>query len=551
MAAIDQYLQQSNQNRDEARVRGNELYDYNRARSNNYYDPLEEEYRQRADSAYGTLLDTPGYDAGESAGIMGDPRAAFQYYNPDQLSADVDRGNAAVSGAASDYGSGLRTAADRTGTSLRGAADNLGSGLRTAASDYGAGVRDAASRARTGLNAATDDQTNWQNDVYGYLRGENEGALGEYGDALGNATDRDRLALSSDFSDRYQMSPQEAQGIKDVAAQTTSGQYAKMVQSAKMRAAAQGNTSPAALAAIEEELGRTGAAEAGDAASRAALQANAEAASRRRDIESMRLGTEQDLANRGTSNAGNLYSARQGSARDLAGLEQQGIQSVAGNRINSAGKLADLDYNAADTAGRYGYSAAETGGKYGYDAENTAADQGYRAADSGGQANTDAAKYGANSRIAINSANQATGQGLATQADTARSARTGQVANQRITGQNTYRGYVSDQQGRQQQGSQNAGSQTINAYGTQGGLQNQATGQGMQGAQAKDNKPGILDKVLGAAGGVMTGVGALKTAFEHGGIADKPTLAMIGERGPEKVIKLKKFGRYGMSNCAA
>lgn len=550
MATIDKYIGKSDENRDQSNIRGNEIYNYQRGRAS-YYDPLEEQYRQQADTAYSDLNQTPGYTSEETAGIMGDPDAAFRYYNPDQLSSDMTQGNREVADAATNYGGGIRSAADRTGTGLRGAATGIRSDVYGAANDIGTGVTAAADRARGDLAAPSQDQTNWQNGVYGYLRGENEGSLDEYGNALDSTADRGKLGLSTDFAKNYDLSDEDVQGIKNAASQSTAGQYRKMSDQAAMRAAAEGNTSPAALAAIQEQLGREGAIQAGNAASTAALAANSERAARRKDVEGMRLNTEQDISNRGTANAGSLYGARSGSAKDLASLEQQGIQSITGNRQQGATTAANLGYNAADTAGKAKMDAAGTAGQYGYSAEAGAADKDYQAADQSGQAGMDASKFGANNRQQVDTANQTVGQGLATGADAARSGRTTGVANTRIGGQTTYRGYLTDQQKQAQTGSQGAASNEINAYGTQGNLANQATGTQIQAASAKDAQPGTFSKILGAATGVASG---LLSKFEDGGVITEPTLGIVGENGPEQVVKVgrerSRFGRYGMPIAA-
>jgi hypothetical protein len=544
MAAIDQYLTQSRADRDRAIARGDEIYLDQRDRSR-YYNQNEEGYRQQGDEAYNQLRDTPGYTDEEARGIGGDPNAAFKYYNPDELTADMERGNADVFGAGSAYGGGVRDAAGRTGTNLRGAAAGNRTDLYGAADDLGTGVRGAAQRAKGNFSAPTDDQLSWQGGVYNYMRGENEGALDEYGNALEGTTDRDKLALSQDFTNNYAMTPEEEQGIVDAASQTTAGQYRKMADQAKMRAAAQGNTSPAALAAIEQQLGREGAAEGGDAATRAKLQANTERANRLRDIEGMRLGTEQDLSTRGQQNSGNIYGARSSGARDLATMEQQGISDVTSNRLKGAQSAADLDYAAELAGGQARTNAASNAAKYNYDAEAGASDADYRAADSGGKANMEAVQYGSDNRQKVATGNQQTGQGLATAADTSRVNRTAGIADKRIAGQQGYRDYLTGQQARQQQGGQNADSNQINTFGTQGGLQSQSTGQAIQGQTAQNS----IDKQPGE--GERIGMGLVKAFFADGGVVTEPTMGVVGENGPERVVKLgpgrSRFPRYGMS----
>lgn len=527
------FLDQSVQNRDRFNQQGDELAQYLRDEGG-YYDTNERAYQRQADEAYQELRDEPGYTAGELAGVYGDPNAAFRYYNPDQLTADTYQGIGDTANAATSYGAGIRQASDRTGESLRGAATGgieglrraaggLQTGMRAAADEYGTGLTSAVDQMRGSMTAPADNQLSWQGGVYNYLRGENEGGLGEYSDKLVSATDRARLGLDTDFANEYRLDDSEMQSFRDVAASATRGQYDKMAAEAEMRAAAAGNTSPAAIAAIKQRLAVQGAAEAGDSATRAALAANQERASRERDIEGMRLGAERDLSSRETANAGNIYEGRTAGARTLADMEMRGIDSATSNRLKSASDLGRYGFDAAEATGRARMDAAKTGGIYGYNAEQGGADLGYkaasdigdydyRAAEQGGQAGINATRYGSDIRLANTRGNQSTGQELATGADTAGVARSTNIANARRAGQADYRGYLTDAQKTAQAGGQATQGQRIQAYGTQGGLVNDATSTGMRGAQAQDAKPSGFSKVLGAVSGVASVIPGVGTA---------------------------------------
>ena len=526
------YSEQGDENRNRFIRRGDEQEQYLRDEGG-YYDTNERAYQQQADEAYQELRNEPGYSEAERGGIYGDPNAAFKYYDPDQLSQDAAQGSGAVTNAATNYGVGIRDAANRAGGSLRGAASsgteglrraagNLGTGMRTAADEYGADLGSAVERMRPGMEAPSNDQLAWQGGVYNYLKGENEGGLNEYGNKLESATSRDRLGLSKNFATDYAFTDTDGQNMKDIAAQATAGQYRKMGDQARLRAAAQGNTSPAAMAAIEANLGAQGAAEAGDAATRAAMAANQERARRVQDIEGMRLGAERDISGRQTANAGNLYEGRSRGSQNLANMEMQGIESATGNRMKTAGDLAKYGYEAADSTGRARMDAAKLGGEYGYKAESEGADLGYKAAadssgydykaaDMGGQADMDATRYGADTKLATDRYNQATGQGLATGADAAGVARSAKIADTQRAGEADYRGYLTDAQKSAQAGGQATQSQRIQSSGTQGGLVNDATATGMKGAIERDKRPSGIEKtvamVTGAANAYSGGEG--------------------------------------------
>lgn len=545
MAAVDQYLQQANANRAQYQQQGTNI-DNQLQNKLGYYNGNEANYQNQADTAYADLAQTPGYTGGESSAITGNPNAAFNYYDPNGLKNLTSQGNANFAGSTADYRGDLTNSAAAADSGVGLAADRLQGQDVQAAGQWGTGVTNAAQAAQTNLNAPANAEEGNLGGVYGYLKGANDQSVGGYGSALNGAVDPSKLGLSSSFANNYAMSPEEIQNVKNVAAQTTAGQYSKMSDQAKMQAAAQGNTSPAALAAIEQNLGRQGAIDAGNAASTAELSANAQAAQRAQNLEQMRLGTAQDISSRQTANAGNLYNAQAGAAQNLAGLESQGIQGVAGTRQAGAAQGANLGYTAANTGGQAMYDAANSGGQANLTAAQYQGNMGYNAANTGGQAALTSGQYSANRDLATAQGNQSTGQTLAANADNTASARATGIANQRITGQNNYRGYLTGQQGTAQQGSETASGQQIQNFGTTAGAQNQATSTAVQGQLGQDQ----IDKQPGE--GERIGMGLTKTFFAEGGVATKPTLAVIGERRPEMVVPLGKprFGRYGMPRAA-
>src|SRR5215471_1964428 len=298
MANVDDWItrakqqqQEADENRRLSNTRGDDISNYLQSREG-YYGNNEEDYRSRADRAFQDISDRPGYSAADEAAIKGDPNAAFKYYDPNKLTSQTDQNAADLAEKTGAYQGGLT-----------GSSEDITQHLREAAGKYGQGVTEAAGASRDRMNATLDNQLNWQGGVYNYQRGENEGAYGDLDKGLTGAIDPGKLGLSDEFKNDYRMSDAEKQNIRDVAGQGVRGQYQKMSDEAQQRAMAGGNTSPAALAAIQERLGREGAAAAGDAMSRAELQANTEAANRLQTTEGMRLGSEQDISNRETGAA--------------------------------------------------------------------------------------------------------------------------------------------------------------------------------------------------------------------------------------------------------
>lgn len=434
--ASNYYQNQANDNRNREMVTGDELQQQFQNNAQ-YYGGNEGNYRILADNAYSGLNDQPGYNSDDTAAIKGDPGAAFKYYDPSAINSRVG--------------------------------------------DLQGDLNDAANNGASSLEAVAPGEQSAYGDAEAGLKGAQDSALGEYGSQVGNSLD----TLGSE----YPMTEGEQQNIRDVAAQTTGGQYRSMQDRAAMQAAAQGNTSPAALAAIQEQLGRQGAIDAGNAASTAEMNANSAAAQR-----------ELTLSQQQQSAAGNLYGAKSGAAENEAALKAQGASSVAGTQLAGANSAANLRYGAANT---------------------------------GGQAAIDAAK-----------SNQATGQALATNTDNTASGRAKTVADTTLAGQQGYRNYLTDQQKTAQQGQQANDTNKINTFANEYGAANNATATGSNAAIAQaSGNTALAGSIMSAASGALAG-------FADGAVITKPTIAKIGERGPERVISLAPRKRYRMPQAA-
>lgn len=411
---------------------------------------LQGGYRGQADTAYGDLSANPGYSATDRAAIQGNPNAGFQYYNPTELQGDT--------------------------------------------SDYAGNLNRAAQQGQEYLQAGPTNQTTWQGGINKNLetaggeavsgiQGGLDTAVGGYGTNLNAAVDPSKLTVGSQLNG-YELSPEEAQNIRNVAAQTTQGQYGKMSKQAQLQAEAQGNTSPAALAAIQENLGRQGAIDAGNAASQAELAANQTAANRLLSKTQTNLGANQTLAQLQAQNATNLegaqsnaanqiYGAKQGTAANQAATETQANESIAANQGTAANAEANLGYNAAQTGGAQ--------------------------------------------KIATDTGLQATGQNLATGADAAASGRAATTANQTKSDQNSVRNYYTGQQGAAQTGQTTAGNQALSAYGGT--------------TSAYGAQTGALNNANAAAGNVATGANSNSQNLQGSFLADGGTVTgpTVGE----------------------
>jgi hypothetical protein len=522
-------------------------------------------YNQQADTAYSDLAQTPGYTAQQAAGIEGNPNAAFQYYNPSGLTNTVNQGTGAVTGAASEYKNDVGNQVSQLKGGLAGNVSDLNSNLNAATSGLQSGVTGAADSAASGITGVGKDELGYQGGVYNYLQREGQqqtgqlaggldSAVGGYGKAINSAIDPSKLTVGSDFSNEYKLSPGEAQNIKDVASQTTAGQFHTMQDQAAIQAAAEGNTSPAALAAIKQNLGTSGAIAAGEAASNAELNANSVAAQRQLTNEQLTLGANQNLTNTQLGQAANLYGAQSGAtqneyaanaqqSQNLASQEMSGITSSAGTNLAGQEAAGGLRYTAANTAGQAGVNAANTEGQTAVGATEYGGSAGINATAGADAANIGAQQYGSTAGISANEYNQNAGENLATQANQAGVAGQTAVANQAIAGQGQVRSYLT---GQQQQDQSLAAGYTNSAISNLGTTYNAANGAQSTANQATQtgannqaaNYATTSGLVSNIAGDLTKGFSSGGFKFADGGIVTKPTIGIIGERGPEKVVPL-------------
>lgn len=310
-----------------------------------------------------------------------------------------------------------------------------------------------------------------------------KGQVGATGSKLDQITGNKDLGLSSDFTSKYEMTPDQQNDIVNSAARDTSQVSQGGWEDAVRRNNAAG-VGPLGMGALRARMSRNASSDAAAAATKARIAASAEAANRVKGAEDLRLGAAQTQA--GMQTGATEYTGTQGvqAAQDVEGKRLAAEQDIA-NRGQAAEKESS---DRATTLGTNRQTTQETNSQ---------------------NANT---------------------RGMA--ANTALSSRYGQVGNTRLGQQNTGAAGLT---GLAQLNSQNANTalglknQTI---GTVGGVENNAA-QTVTGAQ---QQPGIGSKLLGA------GLGAAAAFFEDGGIATEPTNAILGENGPEAVIPLHGAG---------
>lgn len=459
------------------------------------YGDLEEQYRQKADEAYGQLQQQPGYTPDEAsqinrdygqyrtsgdalqersltdyerAGIQGDPRSAMAYRNPNMLSSMTDDIVGWENKANTEYGEGLRGAVNQ---------DDL--------------------RQSQGYQAAA------------------KGATDTEESALNAAVDRSKLGLDPEFQGR-QLTDEDVQAMKTAAGRRVGNQYRAAQDDLERRAAAQGNTSPVAIAAARARLERQAAADSGNAEAEADINARQAQFGRAEDIENMRGSREQDISNRQMSAAQTVGAQRAQQAQEAENMRLGAEQFRTGVNVDVANKAGQANIEQMQRAGQQKMDTALHNEQTGIEGERY-----------GEQQASDRSLALAQNRQAAQKDIQDTAytQGMQTGQATAQGAQT--VGDAARAGQQEYRNYQTGQQQAAQQGGTEARSQQIQGYGVQSGALNTAAGQKANYDIGEKGTPGAGERI---------GMGIVNALFEEGGVVTKPTVGVVGENGPEMVV---------------
>lgn len=424
-----------------------------------------------------------GYNADEAAAIRGDTGSYSRYFDPQQMSANVQAGQQAQQGAVSQMQEGLNSAIDPNALSQsQGYRDTMNQSLTSEGQDMGNAVQNM---------------------------GENmgQGLLNEQSQ-LNAAVDPSKLGLSSGFTNNYLMSPEEQQNIV-TGAGISAGLKDSQAVGDLNRAAAAAGTDPMGVAAYRARMGRQQAADAGDAMTQARIGASNAAAQRQQTNESMRLGAQQDIASRQQQNAqtiGQQGIAAQAdwtktglAARESWAQQQQAAANQAEiNRQNTQQYITGAKMNAAATGGQAALQNAQTS------TGQTMQQQQY---------------------------NTNTGTGITQAQDAANSQRAAGIANQRINQQNLALSNQNQKAGMFNQNQQGAYGRQQQTYATQAGASNQAAQQGLAASQT----PSTFDKIAAAGAGAI-GAAAKAGYIDEGDVVTQPSLRVLGENGPEAVV---------------
>jgi hypothetical protein len=367
------------------------------------------------------------------------------------------------------------------------------------------GVSNASTRAQRG--AVTQGQADMAGAIDANAlkasKGYAEGLMSNWertDDRMDEAANSDELGLSENFTSDYEMTPEQQQDIVTGAGISAGTGYRAAKDDLVRRSLAAG-VDPLGVAAASSRLEREAAGEAGDAMTLARIGASDAAAKRIQTAEDMRLGAAQEQANQrmeaaeasgtlGLQSGSEWEHTRLGAEQDISDRKLSAAQTTAAQRIGTESEIAGREN----------------------DLEN------------------DTQKTKATNTLSVYDR---------------LSGNYGKVADTRLGGQQNKVNYETGQQQMANQNANAAADRRVGVYGTTGELTNAATGNQIRNA----SRPSTWEKVAGlgiGAVGAVTGGGGIpglgggksKGGGATGGVITEPTVAVLGEAGPEVVVPL-------------
>jgi hypothetical protein len=464
----------------------------------NYYGAQQQQYTGAENQALNNLAQTPGFTPSEAGQINVD---YSQFNTPQsQYTAMAGDPNAPVQT--------LNQGVSGEGAMLNQYQSNLGGELGQYSSDLGGNVSAFGSETGAALQGADTGVTGAVSGLQSGLSSAQQAFQ-----PLNTAVNNSALAFDPNNTEQ-QLTPEQQQAMVTAAGTTVGNQFQTAEDTLMQQAAAQGNTSPAAVAALRQQLVTQEAATAGDTMTQAGIAAEQAGFQQASSIEQQREGAVQAQTGLQATAATTEEAAAQAAA-GLGGQANIGAQQTLGQEaLGQATNYGTQQVNAANALGQANVNAANTYGQFSTGQENTMTGQQY------GAENT--AEQEAASRA------QSIGQmqyneGTGSQQLTSQGAQT--VGGANIAGEAAYRSGVAGQEQQAQAGGATAQQTELGAYGTQtSGINSAASGQ----ANFSVGKPSLGD----SAGKALTSL------FAEGGVAFEPTIAKLGERGPEAVIPL-------------
>jgi hypothetical protein len=399
-----------------ALLRGQDLYgDLERTPG---YTPQEQDRINREGEYYGLLNEDYGSNFltdEEKQGITGDPYSAMNQLRPEELQNRNQTAYNSSRGYISDTGDQLNQSYGNLKDGLYGA---VGEDLKLSGGYQGS---------ISNIENTTDDR------VWGAAKNPNLSMSGEYGRQAG-------------------MSDQEVEDAATQGGQAVGANYRSAVQDLERQAAASGNSSPLAVAAMRSQFEDQNAVAQADAVNNARLGARSMQRDAATGVEKTRLGAEQ-------YKTGAEMDAGMGMGRFAADVETNrenmrlgATRDISNRNLGIASQLGDTSRANATYMGDRNLQNTRDWADRGQDAEKFNQQMGYGAARTAEQQQSDRAGAVATNRQGVNMDNQANRYNRGYQVASTQSGINTGIADARRTGQQELRNYYTGQQ--QYQGGQ-------------------------------------------------------------------------------------------------
>lgn len=410
---------------------------------------------------------------------------------------------------------------------------------RQAVNDLQSGIREAIDpNALSQSNKFQQDSENQLN----ANQGKQDATLNAVAENVRGGIDANAVTPSSAFLADYELTPEEQQDMVTGAGISAGAGY-RASEGAVDRAARAAGASPMGVAAYRARSERDAAAAGGDAMTQARIAASNAAASRQLTGEQLREGAGQFLTNTRTGTEMRLGEDALGTQADYGrqALGQRNL--VEGQRLNAEQSKAGLQLTGATTGGQAQVSNEANINSQDRQVGQFNATTGADIAAAEDAANSNRAAKIATNRQGTEADNQAIRYGQGYTQTQLGSGQAKQVADTRLNDKHIAIGAVAGEQAQQNANQQNEAGRQVQTYGTMAGAGNTATGQVIGASQT----PSTFDKIVGGISGLAGAYGGLSGAVKaaggnaDGGVFTEPTMALIGEDGPEAVVPIGQY----------
>ena len=232
------------------------------------------------------------------------------------------------------YASGMMNSANRPDLLMN---QQYASGMMGAANNRDLQMNQQYAQNLKGFAADPRLQMNQQyaNDLTKSFSNQELGMNQEYANDTMNAFSNPDLGITSEYGRQAGMTDQEVADTAAIGGQAVGSQTRAAIQDLNRQAAAQGNSSPLAVAAMRNQMLDTQAVNTADATVQAQLAARQQQREAATGVEQTRLGAQQYATSAELAGLQNIENTRLGAQQFRTGAEMQGLQNIENTRLGA------------------------------------------------------------------------------------------------------------------------------------------------------------------------------------------------------------------------